>query len=164
MLSQGQFGKAFKALKVNSPKEGGFTVDPFTGEAPRDGFMVSKGDDYKGEEMERPTSSLTPDSFDAEISDYVKRNQANLSEPGMHLGGWKPEGDPSETSVYIDSSRRVARNPAVARQYGKSVANADARTSALDLAIAHDQLAIYDLAKNRSIDTVRGGGRPSERG
>ena len=66
------------------------------------------------------------------------------------VGGWNPGGD---SDVFLDVSRRTMPSGSVRREYGRPVAQADAMTSALDLGIANDQLAVYDVERDNVVRT-----------
>jgi len=97
------------ALRV---AEGGFTIHSETGEQPTTGYAVAV----------RGHSSITPvdEFFSGEpgnevglqvLKDYVRREKAVLSEPGMHVGGWHDSEngeivlDPSKVIMDLDEAR-----------------------------------------------------------
>jgi hypothetical protein len=159
MLSS-QFDQVYPALNTKSSKEGGFSINAKDGSVPTDGVMVSRSGAAGGEEKTLPVAGLTKAKFRNEMADYTQRNADTLSQRDTYVGGWKPKGPPKDAEVYIDQSRRVAPKASVAAEYGQKVADADAMTSAMDLGIAHNQLAVFDVKKGRSVNTVKGGGRP----
>lgn len=137
-LSPAQF-KAMHA-KLMDPNEGGFSVSAATGRAPKVGYMVS----IPGAEQQIRSENVAP----AHIEEFVKKHGAELSQPGAHVGGWNNR---ASGEVSLDVSMRYKGTRKVARQYGAAVADADARTTASDMAIAHNQEAGYDLKRGKDI-------------
>lgn len=127
VLSKNQFQKLASTLA--QPGEQGFSVSVSTGKSPRSGYMVSEPDT----EGEVPVGPARP------IVNYTRQHKGALLKPGANLGGWKPEG--SDTA-FLDRSRQMP---------GTTKKNPDALTSAMDMALAHRQEAIYDVKGKRSI-------------
>lgn len=103
---------------------GGFTVDPRTGEMPRDGYMV---------ETSKTSRTFDHPPTDVEYRRFIQANQAELSkDPTLHIGGWiNPQG---EYTVALSS--RISD-----------------RENAVELGKQHNQISIYDLAKGEEIPT-----------
>lgn len=107
-------------------KDGGFSISVVSGQEVDSGYMVSI---YQDREQKAYYTAITPDS----LNQYIVDNLDVLVQDGVFLGGWH---DPDDDSVYLDIS--VRKN-----NLGE----------ALSLAELHNQLAVYDLAANRSIPT-----------
>lgn len=132
-LADSQFGK----LKRN----GGFSVNPETGGSPKVGYMVA----IPGAEQVIRSQNVAP----AHIDEFIKKHGESLSKgggSGTHVGGWDKAG-----KTYFDVSQQIKPSRNVARKYGSAVADADARTSAMDLNIARNQQAAYDLKRDKDI-------------
>ena len=106
--------------------EGGFTVNPRSGEQPTEGFAVSR---FKGREA-KFEGYATPD----EIAAYERKNWNLLSKPGVHIGGWYNEDD---KHTYLDVSDVLA---------DKREANS--------IAWKNDQIAFFDLKTKTEHKTV----------
>jgi hypothetical protein len=128
----------FSSIHARLQRDGGFSASPKTGAAPKSGFMVSEA----GSEQQVSTGASTPQH----LADYASRNSSALSAPDRYLGGW---AGPRGTS--LDVSRNVKPDRSTARRYGSDVAHADARTSAMDMGIAHDQEAVWDVKRGQEI-------------
>ena len=128
----------FKAMHASLKKTGGFSVDAQTGASPKDGFMVS----VPGHEMQVRSANIAP----AHIKEFVDKHAVELSKDRRFVGGWDG-GD--ETS--LDVSQNIRPDKAVARKYGSDVADADARTTALDLSISRNQEAAWDVKKGTEL-------------
>lgn len=132
-MAQTQFGK----LKRN----GGFSVNPQTGGSPKVGYMVA----IPGAEEVVRSQNVAP----AHIDEFISKHGSKLSAGGgrgTHVGGWDSEG-----KTYFDVSQQIKPKKSVARKYGGGVADADARTSAMDMNIARNQLAAYDLVRDKDV-------------
>ena len=129
-LAQTQFGK----LK----KQGGFSVNPQTGGSPKVGYMVA----IPGAEEVVRSQNVAP----AHIDEFIKKHGEKLSKKGAHVGAWDSDG-----KTYFDVSQQIKPDRNVARKYGSDVADADARTSAMDLNIARNQIAAYDLKRGKDL-------------
>jgi hypothetical protein len=119
--------------------KGGFSVNTETGGAPKVGYMVS----LPGTEERHRTVNATP----AQVEEYARKHAAVLGQPGRFFGGWKTGSGDS----VLDVSRQVKPSGSISKKYGKSVAQADAATAAMDLSVAYNQEAVYDLGKDREI-------------
>ena len=140
MISKDQFHGLHKELMAEPGVEGGFTIHAQTGERPTEGHMVS----YQGtERLTSPAEATRP----RDLANYVRTQREALGRPDVYFGGWKPESGEFTT---LDRSQVIKPDPKTAAQHGAMVADADARTSALDLAIARDQFATFDLKRGRS--------------
>lgn len=129
-LAKTQFGN----LKAN----GGFSVDVKTGKSPDIGYMVA----IPGSEEVVRSQNVAP----AHIDDFVKKHGEKLGKKGAHMGGWESEG-----KTYFDVSQNIKPKASVAKEYGDDVADADARTSAMDLNIARNQIAAYDIKRDKDL-------------
>ena len=125
VLSKGQFEKI--AAGLAQPGETGFSVNIVTGESPTSGYMVSEPDT----EEDVPVGPARP------LVGFARNHKEALVRPGAHMGGWKPEGS---DVAFLDRSRNI-----------DEPSNPDVLTSAMDIALAHRQEAIYDVAGDRSI-------------
>jgi hypothetical protein len=108
--------------------DGGFTYDTATDQEPTDGFIVST----------RPERSvpLTGEAItEKALLDYALANWDALHEPGNMFGAWH---DPKTGTVWLDVVQRV-----------DSAAEAEA------LALAHDQIAYFDIGRGASVDVNR---------
>lgn len=132
MLSKEQF-KGMVA-KLHDPEDGGFSVDINTGKSPEGGFMVAR----TGNEVSVDAASITP----SHLRDYAQNRQDELSKPSAYFGGWH---DRDRGKIDLDVAQHIPDSSAVASKYGDNVAHADARTSALDLSVARNQRAAFDL-------------------
>jgi hypothetical protein len=122
-------------LAAISRPDGGFTVQPLTGDAPSGPghFAVSIA---RGREREFDVASLTT----ADIAGFVDDNLPSFEDPGVFLGGWH---DPASHRAFLDISRVVT-----------SAAEAER------LARENDQIAYFDFGSGRSVDVgVRSAGQ-----
>jgi len=136
-LSDSQFSRLHN--KLMDPNEGGFSVNPQTGRSPKVGYMVA----LPGYEQQVRSQNIAP----AHIREYVEKHKAEL-DSGKFLGGWN---DTDIGEVSLDTVRRIKGDPRTQRRYGKQVAEADAYTSASDLAIANNQKAGWDVKRGKEI-------------
>lgn len=136
-LSDRQFGTLHK--KLTDPNEGGFSVNA-RGKSPSVGYMVS----IPGSEMQVRSENVAP----AHIKEFVEKHANELSKPGAHLGGWNNQ---ASGEVSLDVSQNIKSKPSEVRQYGRSVADANAYTTASDLAIARNQEAGWDVKRGKEI-------------
>ena len=142
-LSGSQFKGLHKEMMATPGVEGGFTIHAVTGERPTEGHMVS----YPGtERLTSPAEATKP----RDIANFTRQHRGELARPDVYLGGWKPESDEFTT---VDRSQIIKPSHKVASDYGNEVANAEARTSALDLGIARGQFSTFDLKTGRSHST-----------
>jgi len=102
---------AYKSIVDN----GGVTINT-EGVQPGEGFAFSP---YKGAELIIDKKNFSPES----VASYLKKHQAELSQPGNHLGAWESEG-----KIYLDISRVGPPN-----------------AESLQNAINNKQLAAFDL-------------------
>ena len=109
-------------------RQGGFTLHDHVGDAPTNGFMVSRD---KSTERMLPMEHLTPQH----ISDFVNKHTAELSHPDNYLGGWLDNG-----KFYLDISSHV---PHLGR--------------ATTEAVRAQQLGIYDLGRGQTLGTEEAG-------
>ena len=103
---------------------GGCTMNPFTGEVPVDGYMVSS----PGYERKVPRVRYS------DIDKYAKEHKVALSSPNciLFLGTWKQSG-----ITYMDLSIRF-----------------EDEESAMTFAAASGEKAIFDVANKLDIDVV----------
>lgn len=119
-----------KMLKDN----GGFTMNPFTGVSPKEGWAFSPN-----KTTER-VFDFMPSTMD--LQQYIVENAATLRQSGMFLGGWR---DATTGKVYVDISRVLPNNE---------------RPAAAKAAQAAGQLAMFNLGTQ---ETVRfDGAKPSK--
>jgi hypothetical protein len=102
--------------------DGGFTVQPFLGHRPTDGYAVSVFP-----EAERVYPSVSPHALAA----YLHHWSVLLHEPDNFLGGWH---NPESHLIHLDISRVV-----------------HTRIEALLLAQMHHQAAYFDIAAGQSV-------------
>ena len=141
-LSKDQFKSYHSQMMAQPGEEGGFSVHAVTGEEPTEGSMVS----WPGELRTKPAAASQPSS----LPHFVRQHKADFQRPDVYLGGWKPETDAFTT---VDKAQNVTPDRDVTEKYGRDVAEVDALEKALTLGIAHDQDAVYNLKRGRSIDT-----------
>lgn len=119
--------------RISEP-DGGFTYSPTTKMAPTTGYAVSP---YPQRSVAVPVEKLSL----RDLLDYQLDNADLLSQPDHCFGGWH---DPGTGMVFLDVS----------------VVKADEK-EAHDLAMKHDQIAYFDLAKMTSVvvnrDATSGG-------
>jgi hypothetical protein len=109
--------------RISQP-DGGFTYRPLDDAEAVSGYAVST----------HPERSFGKDAADLsfdDLVDYAIQNNDLLSRPGHYLGAWH---DPETHRVYLDISQ-VTNYPAEAAQ----------------LALAHDQIAYFDLGAGHSV-------------
>lgn len=113
---------------VNQIKQpdGGFTVHAATGKVPTTGYAVSI---YKGREKVVPAQSLTL----KDLVTFSAQNADLLGEANNFFGAWH---NPADGQVYMDVSK-VVDSPAEAEKLGQDF----------------DQIAYFDLAHGKSIET-----------
>lgn len=138
-LNDGQFKKM--ADSVKGGKDTGFSEHAYrqNRSAPKIGYMVS----IPGYEKQIRSENVTP----AHIKEFAEKHADKLGDPNMYVGGWN-----SGSEVSLDVSQNIKPKKKVAREYGRDVADADARTSAMDLSIARNQEAAWDVKRGKSID------------
>lgn len=105
--------------------DGGFSVTAH-GDVPTEGFMVSP---YKGAEKAIAVSQFGR----RDVYSFARAHADLLAKPDHFIGGWR-DGD----TIYLDVSV-VAQTEEGARE----------------MAVAADQLAIYDIANGVAIDTAK---------
>jgi hypothetical protein len=118
------FAKIIAMADAVSVRDGGFSVDPRTGDDVTGGYAVAVHP-----ECEEIFAQVTP----VGVWGYMERHAETLALPGRVMGGWC---DPSDGRVYLDVSILV-----------------EDRDEAIKLAVDHDQLAIFDFAAGESIKT-----------
>lgn len=133
MINSPQFAKQLhRKLKT----EGGFSAST-RGAEPKVGYMVS----LPGTEMQIRSQNVSP----AHIQEFIDKHGSKLG-GDKYVGGWD-----GGKEVSLDISQNVKPSSKVQRQYGRSVAQADARERAITLGEARNQEAIWDVAKGREI-------------
>ena len=120
-LSGPQFAEAM--VSALEP-DGGFTIDPRTGQSMTTGFFVSPHP-----ELERAVQAQ--DLTVSDLANFIHDNQAILQRPGNFLGGWH---DPETGIISLDISTRTE----TAQQ---------ART----IAAEHQQVAFFDAQTFESV-------------
>lgn len=138
-LSDSQFNKMAAAVKGG--KDSGFSEHAYRTNrtAPNVGYMVS----IPGYEKQIRSENVSP----AHIKEFAEKHADKLADPNIYIGGWNNGKD-----VSLDISQNIKPKKKVAREYGRDVADADARTSAMDLAFARNQEAGWDVKRGKSID------------
>ena len=114
--------------RITQP-DGGFTYQPFSDQEPTEGFAVSIF----------PERSFATDVASLKFSDlvgYVVRNRDLLKHGENYLGAWH---DPDTHKVFLDISQVTS-----------------SRHIATRLALAHDQVAYFDLKTKKSFTVNRG--------
>ena len=111
------------AAKLDRP-DGGFSIRPLTGESVTGGYVVAVAPECE----QQITGRVTPEDVRA----YAYTHAATLIRTGAVLSGWR---DPSTGVAYLDVSRVVGTREEAAR-----------------LAVAHNQLAYFDLHTGQSVD------------
>lgn len=138
MLSQNEFKGLHRDLMAGGPaKDGGFSVNVSTGERVGPGdpaFMVSR----PGSEYAIPKSVVSPPQLGA----YASRHSQALSGNDDFMGGWRPHQE-ENPNVYLDRSQRIGYTPEHSNPK-LDPARGNALTSAMDLAHARNQEAVYD--------------------
>ena len=128
--------------------DGGFTLDPRTGESPAgtgdmkgDGpYAVATGSENASGPIPITDSMFEPDAngqteMGQKIDDFIAANADKLSEPGMYLGGWH---DPETGMVHLDVTEVLPKG---------------SLDQAVALGSARNQIAITDLSTFKSIPT-----------
>jgi len=135
-VSARQINKTFNELKT----QGGFSrnVNRKHRTAPTAGYMVS----IPGYEQQIRSENVAP----AHIDEFVRTHADQLEGPNMYAGGWDSG---AETS--LDVSQNIKPKKSVARKHGNRVADADARTSAMDMSLARNQEAAWDVKGNKDV-------------
>lgn len=108
--------------------DGGFTYQPLTDDEPKEGFAVSI---YPKRSVAIDVKNLKP----KDMVKYAKKNADLFKKSDHYLGAWH---DPASGKVFLDVSI-VSRNRRAVRQ----------------LALAHDQIAYFDIGKGKSITVNR---------
>src|SRR5438445_10999931 len=123
MITKVRITKLAAMADALSVPDGGFSVDPHTGADVNRGYAVSIHP-----ECERVLDeAVTADDLFVYLVEMVD----TVSLPGRVWGGWR---DPATGKAYLDVSAVV-----------------NSQSAALDLARAHQQLAIFDFAACASI-------------
>lgn len=84
--------------------EGGFSVDPYTGQTPQSGSMASAF----GAEEQYP-GTVSP----SQIESYAQRRGPHMQSTGAYMGGWQ-----DDDTAYLDQSRRFGDRDQ-AMEYGR---------------------------------------------
>lgn len=116
---------------VDEAIEGGFSYSPFTHHEPTDGYMVAR----VGMAVEVPAGSR--EEAARGLREFISSHRDLLrAEPDLFIGGWVEDG-----KLIIEPSDQVHD-----------------RAEAVLLAQARDQIALFDVAGTRTIDTGGSGG------
>ena len=111
-------------LHLVSEPDGGFTFDPRAHTQPSTGYALSI---HPERSQSFAAALLAPE----DLTRYIASNRDLLDLPGNMLGAWH---DPASHLVFLDVSTVT-----------------DNETDAAALALAHDQIAYYDLARHTSV-------------
>lgn len=84
--------------------EGGFSVDPYTGQVPQSGTMVST----QGAEEQYPGTA-----YPSQIESYAQRRGPHMQATGAYMGGWQ-----EDDTGFLDQSRRF-QDRDQAMEYGR---------------------------------------------
>jgi hypothetical protein len=104
--------------------DGGFTVDPRSGEGVYGGYAVAIHPDC---------CAVLAEITLGDVLEFLLRHADTLALPGRVLGAWR---DPADGRIYLDVSILV-----------------EDREQALALAREYDQLAVFDFSTGESIRT-----------
>jgi len=113
---------------------GGFSVNPKHGTAPDKGYMVS----LPGRTKMLKSTELAGPRGKQIVGDFVRQNSDVLSKPGAHLGGWT---DKATGITHLDISHNIVD-----------------RNRAIRSGVKRNQIAIWDVKKQREIKTGGSGG------
>lgn len=102
--------------------DGGWTIDPRTGDSVYGGYAVAIHPDC---------CAVLAEITLGDVLEFLLRHADTLALPGRVFGGWR---DPADGRVYLDVSILV-----------------EDRGEALALAREYDQLAVFDFATGESI-------------
>jgi len=129
-------------------RDGGITINPYTGEMPTSGVMVGR---YAN--MDNRTVTVPANKFNqAVVSKFYLDNQKELAKPGRYVGIWN---DTSSNQVYLDVAQRFTGakagkpvNPALARRQAVKFGEAQApNLQQPDLG----QKAVYDIGGGATV-------------
>lgn len=124
-------GKLSPFVERLKAPDGGFTYSPTTTAEPKTGYAVSPYPErsrvFTAEEFAQQPTKL--------VMQYVVQNWDVLQQPEHYLGGWH---DPESGKIFLDISIVKATPEA-----------------ATATALAHDQIAYFDLDKKQSVDVNR---------
>lgn len=109
--------------RITQP-DGGFTYQPVSDNEPKAGYALSI---YPDRSFAKPVDQL---KF-ADLAKYVKANKDLFKQTDHYIGAWH---DPESHQVFFDVS----------------IVSDDERKAA-ELALSHDQIAYFDLAKGASV-------------
>lgn len=144
--------------------DGGFTLDPATGESPpgtgdmsgKGPYAVAVGNPYSSgalpatpDQFVKDASGYTP--MDRQIVKFMDANVDKLHEDGMYLGGWHAVDEKGADTglAYLDVTQVIPRGDG-------------ALESAKALGAERDQIAITDLSTFASINTGGTGEKKDE--
>jgi hypothetical protein len=113
------------------PRSGGFSYDLATGRVATDGYMVA----LTGHTVQVPLSATTSELV-AAVTSYISHNLAIFADYTVYLGGWIQDGQ-----LWLEPARLV-----------KDLA------TAIELGRTTDQIAIFDVLAESTIDTGGNGG------
>jgi DNA topoisomerase-1 len=109
--------------RIEQP-DGRFTYQPLSDREPQGGFALSV---YPERSFAKPVADLKY----SDLAGYVKRNKDLLAKPDHFIGAWH---DPESGMVFLDVSVVT-----------------DDEKKATTLALEHDQIAYFDLARGASV-------------
>lgn len=113
-------------LALLDEPDGGWTIDPRTGESVYGGYAVA---------VHPECCAVLAEITLGDVLEFLLRHAETLALPGRLLGGWR---DPADGRIYLDVSILV-----------------EDRDEALRLARENDELAIFDFSTGESIPTYR---------
>jgi len=129
-------------------REGGITINPYTGEMPDTGVIVGRYANMDARTVEIPVKNFNQ----RVVSKFYLDNQKELAKPGRYVGIWN---DPDSGNVYLDISRRFtggkpdeAVNPALARRQAVKFGEAQAPNLQEP---GKGQKAAYDVGSQETI-------------
>lgn len=113
---------------------GGFSFKPRSGGAPTQGYMVS----MPGRTKMVDAKDLSGPNAHRIVSSFVKQNSDVLSRPGAHIGGWT---DKATGVTHLDISHNIK-----------------SRERAIRAGVKRNQIAVWDVRRQREIKTGGSGG------
>lgn len=113
-VSVKQFGSLFR--------EGGFSTNMQTGEAPKSGYMVA----LSGAEQSHPSAMIHP----SDLRSFAETHKQRLGQPGHYMGGWN---DTERGAVDLDVSVNMPSGGPVERGIAHGAM------------ITHNQRSLYNV-------------------
>lgn len=117
-----------KALDVIRKNPNAFSVTK-NGDVPNKGYMVA----LQGRERVLSDQDLRGPAAHSILNDFARKNADVLNQPGAHIGGWR---DQATGKVYLDVSHNITR-----------------QREAVKTGKANNQIAIWDVKRQREIRT-----------